>query len=135
MANKIMKTITIGDNTYEVCDDYARKCLKPLLLDADMLASYNTDPKYGDEALQAILSGRQILIHTENAGGTDLEMYSPVYFYQMPVNGGRYIYLFYLLDEKQEIDLSTIGAGKMEVPKFNQLKMILSKEYTECPLK
>lgn len=126
-----MKTLTVNDKKYIVND-----AMKPLLLDADMLASYNTDPQYGDAALQAILDGRQILVKTPNRdGGTTVHNYSPVYFYQIPNKDNDHLYLFYLTDEKQIIDLSAMGLGQIPLPVQADLKMVLSKTYTECPLK
>ena len=131
-----MKTLTINGTTYEIKDDFARRTLKPMLLDADMLASYNTDPQYGDAALQAIIDGRQILVKTPNRdGGKTVCNYSPVYFYQIPNENCDHLWLFYLRDEKQVIDLSAVGLGQIEMPIQADLKMCLSKEYTECPLK
>ena len=131
-----MKTLTINGTTYEIKDEYARNTMKPLLLDAAMLASYNVDPQYGDEALQAIIDGRLILIKTPNRdGGTTVCNYSPVYMYQIPNVGNDRLYLFYLTDQKQVIDLSAMGMGQIEMPVYADLKMMLSKVYNECPLK
>lgn len=126
-----MKTLTLNGKKFIVND-----ALKPLLLDADMLASYNTDPKYGDEALAAIIAGRQILVKTPNSSGDSyVSNYSPVYMYQVPNKDNNYLYLFYLRDEKQEINLSAIGLGTVQIPVHADLKMRLSQTYTECPLK
>lgn len=135
-----MKTLTINDVLYDgFVDNKAREGIekqKPLLLDFNMLASYNTDPKYGDEALEAILNGRQILVRTPNAdGGTYTAIFSPVYMYQIPNYDNNYLYLYYLKDEKMYIDLSVIGAGIVEIPQYGDLKMRLSQKYNECPLK
>lgn len=128
-----MKTLTLKSNdfnqTYEIG-------MKPLILDADMATTYDTDSQYGDEALQAILDGRQILVKTPNAdGGTYTVNYSPVYMYQVPNKDNNYLYLFYLRDEKQSIDLSAMGLEIIQIPLYGQLKMKLSQTYTECPLK
>lgn len=128
-----MKTLTIDNGeskqTFGVTSN-------PLLLDAEMLATYNTDPQYGDAALQAIIEGRQILVKTPNRdGGTHTCNYSPVYFYQVPNVDNNYLYLFYLTDEKQIIDLSAVGLGQIAMPVQADLKMKLSQTYTECPLK
>lgn len=135
-----MRTLTLDNGeskkTFSVEDETIREEMKPLLLDADMLASYNTDPKYGDEALAAIIAGRQILVKTPNRdGGTTVHNYSPVYFYQIPNENNDHLYLFYLRDEKQNIDLSALGMGTIQLPVQADLKMVLSKTYTECPLK
>lgn len=128
-----LKTLTLEN---EKISKVFELSTKPLLLDADMLASYNTDPQYGDAALQAILEGRQILIKTPNRdGGTTVHNYSPVYMYQIPNVGNDHLYLFYLRDEKQNLDLSALGMGTIQIPVQADLKMVLSKVYTECPLK
>lgn len=75
--------------------------LKPLLLDDQMTATYETDSTYGDKALDAILKGRQILITTPNIdGGIYTKSFSPVYMYQLPNKENDFLYLFYLTDEK-----------------------------------
>lgn len=131
-----MKTLTINGTTYEIKDEFARNTLKPLLLDADMSASYDSDAQYGDVALQAILDGRQILIKTPNASGDSyVANYSPVYMYQVPNQNNNYLYLYYLRDEKQTVDLSAVGLGQIQMPVYDDLKMKLSQTYTECPLK
>lgn len=135
-----MKTLTINDTLYDgFVDKKARESIekqKPLLLNADDLASYNTDPVYGDEALEAIIAGRQILVRTPTVSGDSyVENYSPVYMYQVPNVNNNYLYLFYLRDEKQTIDLSAIGLGQVQMPVYAELKMKLSQTYTECPLK
>lgn len=135
-----MKTLTINDTLYDgFVDKKARESIekqKPLLLNADDLASYNTDSVYGDEALEAIIAGRQILVRTPTVSGDSyVENYSPVYMYQVPNVNNNYLYLFYLRDEKQTIDLSAIGLGQVQMPVYAELKMKLSQTYTECPLK
>lgn len=134
-----MKTLTLNGSLFNINDKTAREGVenqKPLLLDADMLASYNTDPQYGDEALQAILDGRQILVRTPNAdGGTYTAIYSPVYMYQIPNIDNDHLYLYYLRDEKQNLDLSAAGLGTIQMPVYADLKMCLSQKYMECPLK
>ena len=135
-----MKTLTINDTLYDgFVDKKARESIekqKPLLLNADDLALYNTDSVYGDEALEAIIAGRQILVRTPTVSGDSyVENYSPVYMYQVPNVNNNYLYLFYLRDEKQTIDLSAIGLGQVQIPVYAELKMKLSQTYTECPLK
>ena len=108
--------------------------LKPLLLDDQMAVTYETDSTYGDSALDAILKGRQILITTPSIGGFHTKSFSPVYMYQLPNRENGFLYLFYLTDEKDSLDLSTLGLGVFHLPKYAELKMKLSKEYNECPL-
>lgn len=135
-----MKTLDLNGTLYDgFVDNVARagvENLKPLLLDADMTATYDTDSQFGDIALQAILDGRQILVKTPNASGDSyVDNYSPVYMYQVPNQNNNYLYLFYMRDEKQNIDLSALGIGTVQIPVHSQLKMKLSQTYTECPLK
>lgn len=127
-----MKTLTINGAQFTVLD-----AVKPLILDANMTSTYDNDSQYGDEALAAILAGRQILVKTPNASGNNyIANLSPVYMYQVPVNSD-YLYLFYIRDEKQVIDLSvaTPELGEVSLPIHGQLQMKLSQTYTECPLK
>lgn len=133
-----MKTLTLNGTTYEIQDEKARTDIdnmKPLLLNADDLALYDTDPTYGDEALAAIIAGRQILVKTPNASGDSyVANFSPVYMYQVPNVSNNYLYLYYLRDEKQTIDLSAAGLSTIQMPIYAELKMKLSQTYTECPL-
>jgi hypothetical protein len=99
-----------------------------------MAVTYETDSTYGDSALDAILKGRQILITTPSTGGFHTKSFSPVYMYQLPNRENGFLYLFYLTDEKDSLDLSTLGLGVFHLPKYAELKMKLSKEYNECPL-
>ena len=109
--------------------------MKPLVLSAENKEQYLNDSKFGDEALSAILSGRQILVRTPNADGKNFTaIYSPIYMYQLPNFANNYLYLFYLRDEKEEIDLSYIGAGKVEMPIYGELKLLLSETYNNSPL-
>ena len=86
--------------------------------------------------MEAIIAGRQILVRTPTESGDSyVENYSPVYMYQVPNVNNNYLYLFYLRDEKQTIDLSAIGLGQVQMPVYAELKMKLSQTYTECPLK
>ena len=108
----------------------------PLVLKENEANEYLYDSIAGEEALQAILSGRQILVHVPNTSGDNyVATYSPVYMYQIPNYENQYLYLFHLKDEKETIDLSAIGAGKIEMPIYGQLKMLLSKTYNADPLK
>lgn len=126
-----LRTLEVNGTTYAVTD-----AMKPLLLDEEMASTYNTDPQYGDATLQAVLDGKQILVKTPNVSGDNyVASFSPVYFYQVPNQNSDYLYLFYLKDEKQTIDLSPVGLGQIQLPIYGELQMKLSKEYTECPLK
>lgn len=105
---------------------------------------YLNDPTYGDAALKAILEGRQILVRTpgkyqinDDAASYEQQhtaLFSPVLTYHLPNYENEYLYLFYLRDEKQTVDLSAAGMGIIEVPLYGELKMKLSTKYMECPL-
>ena len=109
---------------------------KPLLLNADSAETYLNDSSYGDEALEAIKIGRQILVRVPNAdGGNFTAIYAPIMMYQVPNRANKYLYLFFLRDEKQ--DLSALlgqAAGTVQMPTYGQLKMLLSQEYNSNPL-
>lgn len=109
---------------------------KPLLLDADMAETYLNDSSYGDAALEAIKNDKQILVRVPNASGDNyVANYSPVYMYQVPNYANKYLYLFYLRDEKQDLS-ALLGqpAGTVLMPTYGQLKMLLSQEYNSNPL-
>lgn len=111
------------------------KPTKPLVLYADVAEDYKNDTTIGDEALEAILDGRQILVRTPNAdGGNYTAIFSPILTYQLPNYANEYLYLFYLRDEKQNIDCSAMGLGVIPMPIYGELKLKLSQEYNECPL-
>lgn len=105
---------------------------------------YLNDSSYGDQALKAIMEGRQILIRTpnkdivENASAAlnnyNSALFSPVLTYHIPNYENDYLYLYYLRDEKNTLDLSAAGAGIVEIPIYGQLKLKLSKQYMECPI-
>ena len=107
-------------------------------------AMYLDDPTYGDQALTAILQGRQILVRVPNQDMVgdvsacyaehNTYLFSPVLTYQLPNVDNDYLYLFYLRDEKQVIDLSALGMGAINVPVYGELKMKLSVKYDQCPL-
>lgn len=109
--------------------------LKPLILDATLSDYYGGNSEAGDEALEAIKAGRQILVRVPNASGDNyVATYSPIYMYQVPLDG-MYLYLFYLKDEKQ--DLSTLlgqPAGTVVMPIYGEFTMLLSKKYDSNPI-
>lgn len=108
---------------------------EPFVLNAQDAEKYLTNPTFGDEALDAILSGRQILVRVLNASGDNyVATYSPIYMYQLPNDKNNYLYLFYLKDEKQNIDLSALGLGTIQVPLYGELKLLLSENYNKTPL-
>ena len=107
----------------------------PLTIYAEHADFYLNNSNYGDKALDAIMTGRQILVRTPNADrGSYTAIYSPVYMYQLPNKENNYLYLFYLKDEKQTIDLSAMGMGVIQMPVYGELKMLLSNTYNACPL-
>lgn len=110
-----------------------KESFKPLVLEAEKAEAYLSDSVVGDETLNAILAGRQVLVRIPNAdGGTTTAIYSPILMYQLPNQDNNYLYLFYLRDEKQ--DLSGILGFDLKLPTYGQLKMMLSKNYSTTPL-
>lgn len=108
----------------------------PLLLDADSAEAYRNDSSYGDAALEAIKTGRQILVKVPNAdGGSHTAIYSPILMYQVPNYQNKYLYMFFLRDEQQDLS-ALLGqpAGSVQMPTYGQLKMLLSQEYNSNPL-
>lgn len=147
----LQRQITDHDNRLDALEqgDTGGK-QKPLVLygvlDNEYPQQYLDDPAYGDEALAAILSSRQILVRTPNAemlvesnayifhNNRHTALFSPVLTYHLPNYENEYLYLFYLRDEKQTLDLSALGMGSIQIPVYGQLKMKLSTKYMECPL-
>lgn len=144
-------TVTLRDATFRQLDEkfipdtIARKTdipaipdtqTSPLLLDADQASAYEIDFTHGDEALKAIKDGRQILVRVPNAdGGNHTAIYCPIMMYQLPNYQNRYLYLFFLRDEKQDLS-ALLGqpAGTVLMPTYGQLKMMLDQEYNSNPL-
>lgn len=107
--------------------------LKPLVLYAENAEEYTSDATIGDETLNAILAGRQVLVRVPNADeGTYTAIYSPVLMYQLPNQDNNFLYLFYLRDEKQ--NLSSVLGVDLQLPTYGELKMILSRTYDGTPL-
>lgn len=107
--------------------------LKPLVLYAENAEEYTSDATMGDETLNAILAGRQVLVRVPNAdGGTFTAIYSPVMMYQLPNQDNNFLYLFYLRDEKQ--NLSSVLGVDLQLPTYGELKMMLSRTYDGTPL-
>ena len=141
------KFICEADGVLYVCFDYAncnageyfyikrQSTYEPFVLKADKAEEYDVDPTMGDATLEAILQGRQIMVRVPNADGNNYTaIYSPVYMYQLPNYMNPYLYLFYLKDEKQYLNLSALGMGQIELPIYGQLKMKLSRDYNQTPL-
>lgn len=108
---------------------------KPLILDAELSDYYGGHPEMGDAALEAIKTGRPILVKVPNAkGGNYVVNYSPIYMYQVPTDG-MYLYLFYLRDEKQDLS-ALLGqpAGTILLPTYGEFMMLLSQYSDSDPL-
>ena len=127
--------LNVTDNPYRVL----RVCTgreKPLILDASLADHYGGHHEAGDEALEAIKTGRQILVRVPNADGKDFTaIYCPIMMYQVPNRDNQYLYLFYLRDEKQDLS-ALLGqpAGTVVLPAYGQFQMLLSKKYDSNPL-
>ena len=107
----------------------------PLILDATLSDYYGGHAEAGDEALEAIKTGRQILVKVPNANGDNyVANYSPIYMYQVPLDG-MYLYMFYLRDEKQDLS-ALLGQpeGTILMPTYGQFMMLLSRKYSSNPL-
>lgn len=128
MSNKQMKNLTINGTSYEIVDKTARnslESLKPLVLYAELADHYTSDAITGNQALNAILTGRSILVRVPNAdSGKYTAIYSPIYMYQLPNYQNNYLYLFYLND----------GVDSNGFPSYGQLKLLLSESYNTTPL-
>ena len=106
---------------------------EPFVLDA--IANYEDDAKMGEATLKAIMEGRNVVVRVPNVSGDNyVATYSPIYMYQLPNRMNDYLYLFYLKDEKQEIDLTALGIGKIEMPIYGQIKLKLARDYNQTPL-
>lgn len=108
---------------------------KPYVIDSEAYT-------YGDDALAAILSGRQILVKVPNKNTTNT-LYSnfmPVLQYQLPNNNNDYLILFYLKDGIAENLLTALQAAMQGDTSafdgvYGVIEMMLSQSYAECPLK
>ena len=97
---------------------------------------------YGDDALAAILEGRQILVKVPNKDTTNT-LYSnfmPVLQYQLPNDNNNYLILFYLKDGIAENLLTALQAAMQGDTSafdgiYGVIEMMLSQSYSECPLK
>lgn len=108
---------------------------QPLILDANLSDYYGGHSEAGDAALEAIKTGKPILVKVPNAkSGNYVVNYSPIYMYQVPTDG-MYLYLFYLRDDKQDLS-ALLGqpAGTILLPTYGEFMMLLSKHYNSDPL-
>ena len=111
---------------------------KPYVVDSEAYT-------YGDDALQAILEGRQIYVKVPNAGGVGsvdniYANFMPVIQYQLPQNGNDYLTLVYLKDgiaNNLIAGLTGMMQGDMSgmANIYGEITMLLSQSYSECPLK
>ena len=90
---------------------------------------------YGDDALNAILNGKQILIKVPNKNANSLySNFMPVLQYQLPNENNNYLTLFYLNDGIAENIMTAMTNGSFDGV-YGEITMLLSETYTECPLK
>ena len=90
---------------------------------------------YGDDALQAILSGKQLYIKVPSSSeNSPYGNFMPVLQYQLPQNGNDYLTLFYLKDGIAQNLLAALATGSFDGV-FGEITMMLSQSYDECPLK
>lgn len=145
--NSTKKYVFENDGFIYMCFDYTAvhageffyikkpSSLEPFVLDANKTSEYESDTVIGDAAMEAIMTGKQIMVRTPNADdGEYTAIYSPVLTYQLPNYMNNYLYLFYLRDEKQNINLSAMGMGTIQVPVYGQLKLKLTETYNQTPL-
>lgn len=130
-------TIREVDTVHKIDEKYLPDSIvnkSPIVLNAS--EDYTSDSAAGDEALNAIMAGRQILVRVPNAdGGNYTAIHSPVMMYQLPNFQNQYLYLFFLRDEKQDLSaLVGLPDGSVMMPTYGQLKMLLSREYNSNPL-
>lgn len=90
---------------------------------------------YGDDALAAVLEGRQILVKVPNKNGeTIFSNFMPVLQYQLPNVNNNYLILFYLKDGIAENIMAAMQSGSFDSV-YGVIEMMLSETYAECPLK
>lgn len=105
---------------------------EPVILYPNSADYYLEDPAMGEVVLDAIKTGKQILVRVPNADDKGYTaIYSPILMYQLPNYANEFLYLFFLEDGKQ--DLSSIVPG-MQLPTYGELKMKVAKEYYMSPL-
>lgn len=107
---------------------------KPLILSVSKAEEYQNDATIGDEALSAVMTGRQILVRVPNAdGGNYTAVYMPIIQYQVPNYDNDYLYLIYMNDGIANNFTTALQTGDFSVL-YNQLKLKLSKTYNNTPL-
>lgn len=96
---------------------------------------YSENSTMGDKVFKALMEGKNVLVRVENAdGGNYTAIYSPIYQYQVPNKLNNYLYLYYLKDTKQTLDLSAVGIGTIQLPIYEQIKLKVSHTYNHTPL-
>lgn len=106
----------------------ANPVVKPYVIDSEAYT-------YGDDALTAILEGRQIYVKVPNKReSTYYCNFMPVLQYQLPDQNNNYLNLFYLKDGIAENIMAALQTGSFEGV-FGEIEMMLSQSYAECPLK
>lgn len=133
-------TLVFGVNTENVsvgefCYIKRPAAISPFVLYEEKTEEYLTDTAVGDAVIDAIMSNRTIHVRVPNSDGNKYTaIYSPIMMYQLPNYMNDYIYLFYLKDEKQNLDLSALGMGTIQLPIYGQLKIKVSRTYNATPL-
>lgn len=100
---------------------------QPYVIDAEAYT-------YGDDALAAILAGRQIYVKvpSQNPGGLYAN-FMPVIQYQLPQSGNDYLTLLYLKDGIAQNIMAALQTGSFDAV-YGQIVMLLSQSYDDCPL-
>ena len=106
--------------------------MDPYVIDAEKYT-------FGDDALNAILEGRQIYVKVSSAGAL-YSNFVPVLQYQIPDKGGTDLYLFYLKDGiANNLTNALFKAVNGDPNPFDEvygiIEMTLTEAYEECPLK
>ena len=129
----------VGDEKILVKEDNT-PVTKSLILDSTI--DYSNLPFKGDEVLQAILDGRQVLVKVPNISGEGslYVNYMPVFQYQLPANNNDFLTLLFMKDGLDTNLVTALGAmmqgGAADLSTvYGQLTLKLSKAYTETPLK
>lgn len=101
---------------------------QPYVIDAEAYT-------YGDDALAAILAGRQIYVKVPSQipGGLYAN-FMPVIQYQLPQSGNDYLTLIYLKDGIAQNIMAALQTGSFDAV-YGQIVMLLSQSYDDCPLK
>lgn len=114
-------------------DEYMKGKLAPYVVDSEAYT-------YGDDALNAILEGRQIYVKVPNYSESGLYVnFMPVLQYQLPTGNNSYLTLIYLKDGLAT-NLTAALQGMMQgnteamANVYGEITMMLSQSYADCPL-